>query len=88
METIWKVCTSIFNSRLQSYILLHDVLHGFLHERGVGTAIMEAKMEQQIVGIVHEPLFQILLDIRKAYNSLDRVRCMEILGEYGLGIRL
>ena len=45
-------------------------------------------MEQQIVGIVHEPLFQILLDIRKAYNSLDRVRCMEILGEYGLGIRL
>ena len=28
VETIWKVCTSIVNSRLQIYIVLHDVLHG------------------------------------------------------------
>ena len=29
VETIWKVCTSTAKSRLQSSIVLHDVLHGF-----------------------------------------------------------
>ena len=29
VDTIWKFCMSIFNSRLQSSIVLHDVLHGF-----------------------------------------------------------
>ena len=28
VETIWKVCTSIVNSWLQSSIVIHDVLHG------------------------------------------------------------
>ena len=29
VDTIWKVCTSIMNSWLQSSIVLYDVLHGF-----------------------------------------------------------
>ena len=29
VEIIWKVCTLIVNSRLQSSIVLHDALHGF-----------------------------------------------------------
>ena len=45
-------------------------------------------MEQQLAGIVHEPLFQVFLDVRKSYDSLDRGRCMEILLAYGLGPRL
>ena len=82
------VCTSIINSWIQSYIVLHEVLQGFRQERGTRTAIMEAKMEQQLARIVHKPLFQVLLDVRKACNSLDQGRCMEILREYGLGPRL
>ena len=46
VETIWKVCTSIVNSRLRSSIVLHEVLHGFKQGRGTETAIMEAKLEQ------------------------------------------
>ena len=38
---------------------------------GAGTAIMEAKLEQKLTGIVHEPLFQFFLDVRKAYDSLE-----------------
>ena len=83
--TIFKVCTSIVNSCLQSSIVLHDVLHGFRQGRGTRTAIMEEKLEQQLSGIVHEPLFQVLLGVRKAYHSLYQGRCIEIIREYGLG---
>ena len=85
VETIWKVCTSIVNSRLRSFIVLHDFLHSFRQGRGTGTAIMEATLNQKLMVIVHEPLFQVFLDIRKAYDSLYRWRHMEILREYGLG---
>ena len=39
---------------------------------------------QQLVGIAHEPLFQVFLDVRKAYKSMDRVRCTEIMRGYGM----
>ena len=38
---------------------------------GAGTEIVEAKLEQKLTGIVHEPLFQFFLDVRKAYDSLE-----------------
>ena len=85
VETIWKVCTSILNIRLQSSIVLHDVLHGFGQGRGTVTAIIEAKLEQELAGIVHETVFQVFIDVRKAFNSLDRGICMKIVCEYGLG---
>ena len=66
VETIWKVCTSIMNSRLQSSIVLYVVLHGYRQGRGTRIAIMEAKLEQQLAGIVHEQLFQVFIDVRKA----------------------
>ena len=84
VETISKVCTSIENSLLQSSILLHNVIHGFKQGRGTGTDIMKAKLKQHLAGIVDEPLFQVFLDVRKAYYSLYQGRCMEILLEYGL----
>ena len=84
VDTTWKVFKSILNSRLQIYIVLHDVLHGFLQRRGTGTAAMEVKMEQLLAGIFHKTLFQVFIDVRKAYDSLDIGRCMEILRGYVL----
>ena len=40
------------------------------------------------MGVAYEPLFQVFNDVRKAYNSLDQGRCMEIQCEYGLVPRL
>ena len=88
VETIWKVYGTIVNCRLQSSIVLHDLLHGFRQRRGAGTAIIESKLEQQLAGIVHEPLFQVFIDVSKTYNSLDWVRCMVILRGCGLGPKL
>ena len=88
VEVIWKVCVSITNNRLRAAITLHGKLHDFRQGRGTVTATMEAKLAQKLAGLYHGPPFQVLLDVRKAYDSLDRGRCMEILRGYGLGPNL
>ena len=49
---------------------------------------MEENLEQQLAGIVHEPLLQLILDVQKAYDSLYRGICTEIRRRYGLGPKL
>ena len=38
--------------------------------------------------MAHEPLLHVFLDMRKAYDSLDRSWCMEILGGSGMDKRM
>ena len=45
----------------------------------MGTVPMEEKLAQQLVGLVHKPLFQVLLYVQKPYDYFYRGRCMEIL---------
>ena len=87
-ETIWKVCTSIMNNWIQNSIVLLDFLHGFHQGRGTGTAVMEAKLEQHLSGIVNKPIFQVFINFSKTNDSLDQGVCMEIQRGYGLGPRL
>ena len=49
---------------------------------------MESNFAQQLAGIAYEPLFQVFLDMKKAYYSLDRGWCMEILRGYGMRQRM
>ena len=49
---------------------------------------MDAKPAHQLVRIAHEHLFQVFLDVRKAYGSLERGTCLEILRGYWLGLNL
>jgi hypothetical protein len=51
-------------------------------------AIMEVKLQQQLAWVDQEPLYQIYLDLRKAYDALDRGRCLEILARYDVGPNL
>lgn len=88
LETAWKLCTSIIDRRLKAKIQFHDALHGFRAKRGTGTACLEAKMRMQLSAFQGTPLFQIFIDLRKAYDTLDRTRTMEILKGYGVGDRL
>ena len=85
VEVIWKVCASTTNIRIRQTTTLHNALHGFIQGRGTGKATMGANLAKKLAGIVHEPLFQGFIDVRKAYNSLDIGRCMEIIRGYGLG---
>ena len=52
----------------------------------MGTTVLEAKFFQKLAGIYYNMLFQVFLDTRKAYDSLDRGRFMDILKGYKLGL--
>ena len=84
MEVVWKVVAGIINRRFTSSITYHDVLHGFRAGRGTGTATLEAKLIQQLAAMREEVLYVIFLDLTKAYDALDRSRCLEILEGYGV----
>ena len=75
------------NRRLTASITYHDFLHGFRAGCGTGTATLEAKLLQQLAALSEEVLYVIFLDLHKAYDALDRSRCLEILEGYGVGPR-
>ena len=85
LEVIWKLISSIIDARIKSSVDFHDSLHGFRAGRGTSTAIIEAKLLQQLAAIEQVPLYEIFLDLKKAYDALDRERTLEILKGYGVG---
>ena len=84
-KVVCKVCATVVNCRLNRSVVLHNTLHGFRAGRCTGTATLEAKLAQQLAGIVHDALFQVFLDVQKVYDSLDRYQCIYILWGYGMG---
>ena len=85
VEVMWKVVAVILNRRLTSSINFHDVLHGFRADCGTGTATLKAKLLQQLAAMREEVFYVIFLDPTKAYDALDRSRCLGILEGYGVG---
>ena len=84
---MWTVVAEILNRWLAASITYHDFLHGFWAGRGTGTATLEAKLLQQLVALREEVLYMIFLDLHRAYDALDRSRCLVILEGYGVGPR-
>ena len=82
---VWKVYATVVNFRLKRCVTLHNALHGFRSWRVMGTTTLEAKLAHQLAEIAYEPLFQVVLDIQKVYDLLDRGQCMEILHVYVMG---
>ena len=46
---------------------------------------MEAKLLAQLRMCMDELLFMVFIDLKKAYYSLHRGRCLQILRRYGVG---
>ena len=82
---MWKVVVAIFKFRLTASINFHDFLHGFRAGRGTCTATSEAKLLEQLASLREEVMCMIFLDLHKAYDALNRSRCLEILEGYGVG---
>ena len=72
VKVLWKAIASLLNRRITAAISLHDMLHGFWAGRGIGTSTLEAKLLQELTAMRGGVLFEVFLDLRKAYNTLDR----------------
>ncbi len=66
-------------------IKLHDSLHGCLAGRGTRTGIIEAKLAQQLAHLEQRPFFGVFIDLKKAFDAMDRGRCLAILALHGVG---
>ena len=69
-------------------IKLYDCLHGCRANRRTGTAVIKAKMAQQLSYLELKPLYGVFLDLKKAFNSMDWDCCIMILEGYGAGPRM
>jgi hypothetical protein len=69
-------------------IKFHDSLHGRLSKRGTGTATIEAKLHQSLAWRDQCLLYQIYIDLKKAYKALDREQTLNILAAYGVGPKM
>ena len=54
---------------------------------GTRTAALEAKIFQQNMAMREAVLFEVFLDLQKAYNALVRERDLDLLAAYGVGLR-
>ena len=79
VELMWKVVAAILNRTFTASITFHNFLHGFQAGPGTGTTTLEAKLIQQLASMREEVLYVIFLDLTKAYDALDRSRCLKIL---------
>ena len=69
LETLGKVVEALIDTRLCASLQLHDVFHGFSSGRGMGTAIMELKLAQDIASIDQYSHFLVFLDQGKSYDT-------------------
>ena len=53
-----------------------------------GTATTNVKLAQQLAYLKQQPLSDILVDLKKAYDAMDMEQCLGILEAYGVGPKL
>ncbi len=70
LEPIWNIIGRIMDQWLNA-IKLHSSLHGYQNGRGTGTAIIEAKLAQQLAHLEQKPFFGVFLDLKKAFNAMN-----------------
>jgi hypothetical protein len=84
LEPIWKIIERVFDKRLKE-IALHDSLHGCRNGQGTRTAVIEAKLSQQLAHIEQTPFYGVFIDLKKAFDAMDRERCLLLLEGHGAG---
>ena len=88
LEVIHKLVSAIINQRMSKVINFCKAIHGFRKKRGCFTAIGEAKMRMQRAACKGITLYQIYLDLRKAYDSVNREGVIALMKKYGVGPRI
>jgi hypothetical protein len=84
LEPIWKVIERVMDHRLK-VIALHDSLHGCCNRQGTGTAVIKAKLTQQLAHIEQALFYGVFIDLKKAFDAMDREQCLFILEGHSIG---
>jgi len=71
LEPIWKIIERVIDKRLE-VIALHDSLHGCRNGRGTKTAVIEAKLSQQLAHIEQTPFYGVFIDLKKSNKVVIR----------------
>ena len=87
VEVICKALAVILNRHFNPSITYHDSLHGFRMGCGTGTATLKVKLFQKFLALREAVLHAIFLELHKAYDALDKSRCLVILEVYGMSTR-
>jgi hypothetical protein len=87
LEPIWKVIEKIIDHRLDAF-KLHNSLHGCRNKRRTETAIIKTKLAQQLSYLELKPFYGIFLNLRMAFDAMDREWCIIIFEGYRAGPRL
>jgi hypothetical protein len=69
-------------------IELHNCLHGCCTNCETGTAVIKAKLVQQLSHLELKPFYGVFLDLKEAFDLMDRESCILILEGYGAGPRM
>ena len=77
-----EVVAAVLNFWLTASITFQDSFHRFQEGCGMGTVTLEAKLLEQLSALREEVMCVIFLDLHKAYDALDRSRCLKILEVY------
>ena len=76
-DALWKLIDIIMDTQLTTAIRLQEFLHGFIARKGTPTASVQVKLSQELASMEQEPLFLVFLDLRKAYDTVDRPRALK-----------
>jgi hypothetical protein len=87
LDLFWKAMEKIMVAQF-ALIKFHDSLHDGLAKRGTGTATIEVKLHQGLAWRDQCPLYQIYLDLKKAYDTIDREQTLDILAAFGVGSKM
>ena len=71
-EVMRKTVVVILNRLLGAVITLQNVLYGLQDGNGTGNPPLEDKLFHNLMAMMEEVLCAIFLDLKKAYNILDR----------------
>ena len=84
---VWKTVAVILDRCFTASTTYHNFLHRLRSDSGTGTVTLEVKLIQKVTAIREEFLHTIFLYILKAYDALDRSRCLDIREVYVMGSR-
>ena len=71
IKVLYKTVLGLIKFQIGAYVTYYDTFHGFRAGRGTGTASLEAKLLQQLTAMREEVLYEVFLDLEKAYEALN-----------------